>query len=208
VFLLGGALFFRGRRALRNVALTQHLVVADPQALAAIDGAVRGLPVVIDCARPDAATWAARCPPLLAIVLRELAAWRPRARLDTEREYHDKFRLLLTRKLPEVPIEYELRAADEYERGRVDLRLGGKEWGLLIEMKAHIGGTELDRLVGQTQKYMRLFGQRGPIVLVLCRTKPRYVPSIERSIGNLRAMGLPVVAVLAAPLPPSVNAAA
>lgn len=199
-FAIGLGLILIGWARLRRDGIAKQLVVPNAQAGAVIHEAVRHLPVVIDCAEPGAASWAARCPPLLAVVLGELATWRPRARIDDEREYHDKFHLLLTRKAPAIPIAYEERKKDEYERGRVDLILGGKEHGLLVEMKAHIKGTELDRLVGQTQKYMRLFGQRT-IVLVLCRTHPRYVPSVERAITGLRVIGVPVVAVLAAPLP-------
>ncbi|CAN5622999.1 hypothetical protein BH09MYX1_BH09MYX1_13500 [soil metagenome] len=199
-FLIGFVLSGVGRARLAQGAREQHLVVTDQRELQLVETSVRGLPAIIDCSDVDVTRHGSTCPPLVAEVLKALVEWRPRARLDTEREYHDKFRLLLMRKLPEVRLETERRISSSVERGRVDIVLGDTgAGGLLIEMKAHVSGTELDRLVGQAQKYMRIWGRRGPLLLVLCRTRRQDIPRVELAVGGLRAVGLPVVAILAAP---------
>jgi hypothetical protein len=182
------------------------LTLSHNDAAGADEVAVRTLlPAVLDCRDPESVLRAAASIAhhhAIATVLRSLANWRPRPRYDDEREYHDKFYEVLRRALPDVDLKYEHYIA---KGQRVDIVLGdGKprpERGVLVEMKAHLSGSEADRLHGQAGKYMAGWHGKGALVLVTCRSDERFASRLEAIVTQLRGAGYGVVAVLAAPKP-------
>ncbi|MEZ4228775.1 MAG: hypothetical protein R3B89_06405 [Polyangiaceae bacterium] len=193
---LSGFICFRsGYSAWKNESADQG-----PEQASLAGSEVGQLPVLIDCqSAPGDATLVDTCPH--AQVRRLVAAlrcWKPR-RFDYEAEYQNTLAWHLRRSLKvrvesEAHIKREADARGGAERGRIDLKIEN----LLIEVKRNLKGTEADRAVGQMEKYLRIWGNRGPIMLVLCGTKAevaraKIVPAFE----NMRRRGYPVVAVLA-----------
>jgi hypothetical protein len=195
--VVGLLLWGSGRRSLRQRGRAAGVVVTDARATAAVHEAIRGLPPVLDCNdRQAVAAEAARAThPLIGRLLHELATWRPRAWYDDEREYHEKLFALLKRQIPEASPLYEEWIRSTQESGRVDIILST----MLIEIKAHPNASAVDRLIGQAWKYLRIWQQRGPLVLVLCRTDPQFAPRLRDDVLIMRQNGYAVLAVLAAP---------
>ncbi len=192
--LLGGVAWWWGRQHLRAAGRMNGLAVA-PGGQHAVEEAVRLLPELVDCADAENVKRIASHVqhPLVARVLAELADWRPRAYYDDEREYQDKLIALLKRKLPESEPAPEVQIGPT---DRVDILLAGS---VLIEMKANLTGTGLDRMAGQALSYLTTWRGRGPLLLVLCRTEARYVDTLAQRVREMRQLGHSVTAVLAAP---------
>jgi hypothetical protein len=194
-----------GRVRLRGRGRASGVMVADDRAAFAVHEAIRGLPPVLDCSdKVSVEREASRAShPLVRRVLQELAGWRPRASYDDEREFHDKIFALFKRQIPEAAPLSEEWIRSEQEQGRVDILLtDGKspiEHGTLVEIKARPTAVAMDRLIGQAWKYLRIWRQRGPLILVLCRTDPHFTARLREDVLVMRQHGFAVLAILAAP---------
>jgi hypothetical protein len=158
--------------------------------------ALNELPSVLDCrdARTVRAAAERASHPLVSALLAELVRPWSRPRYNDEREYQDR---LLKRLLASMP-EANPRSERWIGNGaRADILIGTDSGGLLIEMKVHANTSALDRLIGQTRRYLDVW--RGPMLLVLCKTGPEVTARLESEVRQMRQQGHAVIAVLAAP---------
>lgn len=202
---MGSVLWVIGRRNLSRAGKALGVVLATPDAVGYAHAAVLSLPPVLDCRDTDAVQRAAQRAnhPVVSSMLEELASWRPRCRYDDEREYHEKLFSLMRRRLPTADLKSEYTILPGREGGRVDMIFGDGHreirQGILVEMKASPNGVEVDRLVGQSWKYLGIWQGRGPLVLVLCKTGDDCVDRVRGQVEMMRRSGHAVVAILAAP---------
>lgn len=199
VLLLGVAIFRWGYSAWKNASADSGASTSSDHA--SLAGSAMGqLPVLIDCGQQVAGATLEReralvdaCPHAqVRQLVSAISCWKP-ARYRYESEYQTRLAWHLKRSL-KARVESEAHIKNSRETGRVDLKVQN----LLIEVKRDLKGTEADRTVGQLEKYLRIWGDRGPILLVLCSTNPevarvKLVPALE----NMRRKGFPVVAMLA-----------
>lgn len=111
---------------------------------------------------------------LLRELLIQLPRWRPGER-DDEGEYQDALTCFLKRRLPGVQIETSVQLTPDSSSGRanclrsIDLVLDRR---IGIELKCNLHrSSELHRCVGQMQDYASLWGDRGPLFLLVCESE-------------------------------------
>jgi hypothetical protein len=160
-------------------------------------GDVGGLAPVIDCVRdPEGARARARSTGSQAIVelVDALCEWNPR-RQGNEAGYQRSLVRHLAGNVS-MNVSPEHTYYDDRNRCRFDLLLGES---VVLEMKTDLGRSDQrDRATGQIRRYAHAWGQRGPVLLVVCETDSLFTRSlIAEDIHAMNAQGLPVFAVAA-----------
>lgn len=105
---------------------------------------------------------------LVTRVLKDLAAWEPTAEANYEQSCRDEIAFFLRERGYQVSIERWIEQG--HERRRVDLIV---EDSIPIEMKYALhekGAGERDRARSQIECYARMWGEAGPVLLLLAAT--------------------------------------
>jgi len=182
------------RRRTAGTGLTVHATNAN-----VVNQAVQAMPLVVDCRDEASLNEVAQRVdhPLVRALLVELGKPWPRPHYDDERECQDRLAKRLRLAMPEANPRTERWIG---ERQRADLLLGDDKAGVLIELKARANSTTIDRLIGQAWKYLDVWKDRGPMLLIVCRTDPQdAAPRLQREIERMRREGHAVLAVFAMP---------
>lgn len=127
---------------------------------------------------------------LLRELLIQLPRWTPGDR-GSEKAYEAALVRFLQRSIPNARIEQQVYLTPDGSRGqanrlaRIDLVLDGH---IAIELKRLKTKSELDRCVGQIRDYADLWGDRGPLFLLVCESAPEFLKSAtaERLIDAQR----------------------
>lgn len=97
-----------------------------------------------------------------------LQKWTPRD-CESEDDFQNHLHRQLKRNLPHATIEREYRLVTDETNRRKDRKADiviNEE--ILIEMKSNFQATATDRATGQVWNYAKLWGNRGPVILLLC----------------------------------------
>jgi hypothetical protein len=192
---VGLALAILGALLVRKAAKTGGLVM-DRENSSAARAAVAILPAVIDCRNGrDVEAAAAVSPhPLVVHLLQGLATWETHG-ARTERDYQRRLMRRLKELFPDANPRQEKYFGDQE---RADILLGDDDGGILIEMKCSPTTSEIDRLYGQAIRYSGVWANRGPILLVLCKTPTSVTPRLAQLVTLLRDHGNSAIAILTA----------
>lgn len=160
------------------------------QGLANRKAGTEPLPLLIDCNDPQASRdFAMRASnPTMGAVIAALVDWKPR-RHAHEDGYQASLERFLNNRFPELQPEREhrLACADGSTTLRVDFLLTND---VLIEMKRALTTSTLQKSIGQVEMYMQAWKRRGPLLLLLCDTRPEMASDmLIQSIQRLRQLG-------------------
>ena len=130
----------------------------------------------------------------LQALVTALCDWKPHKH-KREAGYRRALVRHLKRKI-EMRVSDEVSHSDGKERCRFDLKLGEN---VIVEMKKNLSRAgERDRAAGQIKKYSRVWGERGPVILLVCETDDSFyqTPTIQE-VARMNSEGRPVFAVAA-----------
>lgn len=131
--------------------------------------------------------------PALSELLKALSEWQPR-RLPDEKRYQRSLQRHLDAKIARGFADPRFRFSD---RRAPDFVLSEV---VLMEMKRRIHRMgDADRAIGQFQDYARRWGNRGPVVLLVCDPDWSYTRRVVDSVNELRAEGRQAVCILIPP---------
>ena len=142
----------------------------------------------------------AKNPELFNDFIKSLQKWYPRNCTD-EDDFQNSFHRNLKRNIPYASIEREYRIetdkTDRRKDRKADIVINGT---ILIEMKKDFQVTATDRATTQVWNYSELWGDKGPVILLLCEANYEQAKNIfNPKLNSLAKLDRKIIAFVAKP---------